>query len=366
MTDTRILQFIGKLGSGGIETVMMNIFENIGSYTFDFVVNRDIQEFYDDKLKKLGGKKIVINNGKYKNKYIRVFSQIREFAYIIRHGSWSIVHFHVSYPGQNFYYMLIAKICRKKIVIHIHSIKRENNIRKRISNYIGKFLFNIIADSKLACSEESGEWCFGKRRYEVIYNGIVTSKFIFSEQQREKKRKEMGFDNQTYIIGTVGRMSLEKNHSYLIDVCKKLLDKVQNFKIVLVGDGELKEDLLKKIKLEGVENWFLFAGTTYHVESYLSAFDLFVLPSIREAFPLSLIEAQTNGLSIISSSIITPEVQINDSFDSIPLENIDDWVTRIYEYMTTKLPRECNQKLIEKFDIKETAAALSRVYRTLL
>ncbi len=96
--------------------------------------------------------------------------------------------------------------------------------------------------------------------------------------------------------GHVGRFVAQKNHTFLIDVFKEFLEIMPNSKLVLIGNGETKEDIMRKIVELKIEKNIILLENIKNVNEYMQAFDLFLFPSLYEGLGIVLIEAQAAGL----------------------------------------------------------------------
>ena len=130
--------------------------------------------------------------------------------------------------------------------------------------------------------------------------------------------------------------------------------------------GEEKNKIENEAKKLNIDSRIFFLGIRNDVGELLSAMDLFILPSIYEGAPLSLIEAQTNGIDAIVTSNISKEVFINDNV--IPLELIEEkWVNKIEECLENEIKEEERKKMYknvenQKYDILETANLFENKY----
>lgn len=130
--------------------------------------------------------------------------------------------------------------------------------------------------------------------------------------------------------------------------------------------GEEKKKIENEAKKLNIDSRIFFLGIRNDVGELLSAMDLFILPSIYEGAPLSLIEAQTNGIDAIVTSNISKEVFINDNV--IPLELIEEkWVNKIEECLENEIKEEERKKMYknvenQKYDILETANLFENKY----
>lgn len=192
-------------------------------------------------------------------------------------------------------------------------------------------LFNRLADCKIAPSELAARYTFGnacvnKGKVKLLHNGLDLSTFHYDEEGRKKLREEFGIGEKTLVLGHVGRFSRQKNHSFLLDIFQEVHNRVPDSMLMLVGQGELKEEIEDKLARLGLADRVLFTGVRADIPQLLSAMDLFVFPSFYEGMPNTVIEAQAAGLPCVISDTITREVNISGKIDYLPLtENASVW-----------------------------------------
>jgi len=140
-----------------------------------------------------------------------------------------------------------------------------------------------------------------KKNIQVIYNG---SDFDFeSKINPHNLRKKLGFSSQEILIVMVARLDPWKDFDTLFESAKILLKEKQSFKIILVGDGELKEDLKIKIKILNIENNVLLLGEKTNVVDYINIADVVVLSTFGEGFSNSILEAMALAKPVIATNV---------------------------------------------------------------
>ena len=164
------------------------------------------------------------------------------------------------------------------------------------------------------------------------------------------------------VIGHVGRFSKEKNHDYLIDIFFEIQKKDNRYKLLLLGDGALKDSLKLKAEKSGLSDSVVFTGNVSNVQDYMQAMDLFVLPSEYEGLGIVGIEAQACGLPCVFSTGVPEEAKLTENVKFVPLEDKDKWVATIKKMI--KLPKLDNTEKIREagYDINETAKQLESIY----
>lgn len=357
----RVLQVVGCMNMGGLETFVMNVFRNIdrSKVQFDFLYITDEHCFYDDEIEKLGGRIFRIT-GRYDN-VRKHCSELREF--MKNNRDIDAVHIHAN----NAFCLLDAMIIKNSgvnnIIIHSHTSLTPD----RIWNDILKNFLPFYAKTMVACSDKAAEWLFpGYCQKKVVFlpNGIDVGKYVYDSKAASEVRNELGLSNK-FIVGHIGRMTEVKNHTFLLKVFSLIKKDNPNAELVLAGDGPLHEKLVNEAKDLGIIESVHFLGVRNDVNRLLQAFDAFVFPSLREGLPVSVVEAQAAGLHCFLSDTITDEVKITNLVKFISLDaGIEQWKTEIEKvcFCGVKHPDLSNEICSAGFDIRQTAEKLCCLY----
>lgn len=353
------------MNRGGIESFMMNYYRHFDhtKIQVDFVVHGHKKGYYDDEIKQYGGDIY----------YVPVKSDdfsgnITALKNIFSTKKYNIVHSHMDAMS----YIPLKYAKQQNIPFRIaHSHCPDSltkNIVKKILNQIARLLVRREATHFFSCSKTTGEWLFGKKRFtskgQMIPNAIEVEKFIFNNEIRNKIRKELNIENK-FVLGHVGHFQFQKNHHYLIEIFSNLV-KVKNDSIlILIGEGEMQEEIKANVYSLGLSEKVIFLGSRPDVNEFLNAMDVFLLPSKFEGFPLSLIEAQTNGLPVFTSDVISKEIAITDLVRFKPLNNANEWIEDILEAKRSE--KDMYEQITQSgYNIKVEAEKLQDFYLNLL
>lgn len=327
MRKIRVLYMHGGiLARGGTETFMMNTLRNIGDdIHIDFLVHGFEKGVYDNEIIELGSKihYIPIKSKDY-------FGNKREMTRVIKEGNYDIVHAHLN--AMNGPALKIAKKLGVGIRIsHSHASEHytTNPIKMMLNNHAMKSIPKYATDL-FSCSKVAGDFLYDGLPYKIWYNAIPTDLFAYDVSTRDRLRKEYSLED-SLVIGHIGRFNFQKNHEQLIRIFNQLLNEYSNAKLVLVGEGELESNVRSQVSKLGINESVIFMGSISNVPEMLSMFDVFLLPSVFEGLPYVLVEAQANGLLVLSSDKIDKETKIIDNFYFIDPSNIDQWVTTFKE-----------------------------------
>jgi len=317
----RILQVFAEMNRGGAETMIMNLYRHIdrGKIQFDFIVHTQEKCAFDEEIEQLGGriyrvpKYVGKNHFAYKNAWKDFF---------ISHPGYRIIHGHVRSTAS--IYLNIAKRNGLITIAHSHSIESRGNWLERKVKNIMQLPIRYIADFYFACSDQAGEWLFGKNviykdNYYILKNAIEIKKYEFDELKRIKIKEKLGIKDEL-VIGHVGNFTFPKNHQFLIEIFFEFQKKNKNTKLLLVGSGVLENSIRKKISDLYLDNNVILTGSVSNVYDYMQVMDIFVFPSIFEGLGMAAIEAQASGLYTFVSDKIPEDVHLTNLIEVIPLK----------------------------------------------
>lgn len=356
----RILHCFNGLDNGGVEAFVMSVYRNIdrNKYQFDFLLRNENRTHYWDEIENMGGKIFVMPP--YPKKAISNYIATKKF--LEEHSEYDTVHVHAN----SLFYVSVLKIATKlnvkNVIIHSHSSCSQNKIVRIIHNH-NKKKINRISNVQLACSNLAGKWMFNTS-YKVIHNGIITDKFKYNEEIRNKLRDELNI-NDRFVIGHIGRFVEAKNHSFILDIFKNYSEKNPKATLVLVGFGPLKDTIVNKVCNLELSDKVIILTDRNDPYNLLQTFDLFLFPSLYEGLPISLVEAQCSGLPCLCSNEIDKRSFINPNVCSFGLNNsVEDWASKINELKSLDFDRANGKSLVKKsgFDIATTCNELIDIY----
>jgi glycosyltransferase involved in cell wall biosynthesis len=174
----------------------------------------------------------------------------------------------------------------------------------------------------------------------VVNIGLPENKFLFNPQLRKKIREEFNIPEDSIVIGTVSRLVEFKGHIFLMKAFAELLKSYPGLRLLIIGDGPLKEDLISKSKQLQIDQKTIFTGARNDISGILSAMDIFAQPSMDfggESFPVSILEAMSIGLPIIASNVGDIGKMIGDTNGVLTIpENVDEIVGGLNSLLNTK------------------------------
>lgn len=349
----KVLEIVPNMQQGGLENLVMNILRNIDRNKFEihFLYHYNSNYYFDDEIIKLGG---IIHKCSFRQDR-NLFKYKQFLKQFFKENQFDVVHSHML--STSYFTLKYAKKNGCKILInHSHNSTTE----KTLKGYIKKFMISKstkYANVYLACSKEAGKFAYPKRNFEVINNCIDLEAFKYSEINRKKVRNELKINKDDFVIGNIGRLNIQKNQLFLLECFSKV--NLKNKKLLIIGTGELKDKILKKIKELHIENEVILKE---NVDSkiYYSAIDCFVLPSIFEGFPLTAIEAQANGCPCIFSNRISEDVKLNKNVKFCDVEDKKKWINIFSDF---KLKRISNLSTnLKEYDIAYLIKKITSIY----
>jgi len=326
----RVLQIVTQMNRAGLESRLMDIYRNIdrSRIQFDFFTCRKEMGSFDDEIKTMGGK-VYYNNPLDLRGIHWISSRFKSF--LLDHSEYKIVHCHL-----NQWCGLVLKGAKQANVpvriAHSRTSLQKFSANNLIKNLV-KFSTNRYATHYFAVSRKAGEWLFGKRMVdlgivEIWPNAIDCKKFIYNPQKRKKMRETLGLSND-FVLIHVGNLRPEKNHAFLFQIFKRVLDEQPSAKLILVGRDMMGGKLQSLAREIGIDHSVQFLGSRSDVPDLLQAGDVFVFPSLYEGFPGAVLEAQAAGLPCVISDTITDEVCITNNVKQLPLGDIRPWEEEI-------------------------------------
>lgn len=344
---------------GGVETYLMNYYRFIDrdKIQFDFI-NMYEKLCFEDEIKNLGGKIYNIEN--VKKNPIKYAIQLKN---IIQKGHYKVVHINML-SAANILPILISKLLNvNRIIVHSHSSNIPVGYIKKLLHVINKKIVTTYATDFLACSKLAGKWLFSNRvKFKIVNNALDTKKFLFDSNIRKYIRNNMNL-NDKFVLGHIGRFEITKNHKFVIDVFNEICKIDKNCILILIGDGELLDNIKQKVNNLNLNKNIIFLGVRTDINILYQAMDIFILPSLFEGLPISGIEAQASGLKCFFSNKISKESDITGLVKYLPLKSPKCWANIILKYKNGYKRGNMEQKVLQSgYDIEDASKRLERFY----
>jgi glycosyltransferase involved in cell wall biosynthesis len=220
-----------------------------------------------------------------------------------------------------------------------------------------------------ACGDAAGKWLFGDAAFLVLNNAVPAEHFHFDARKREETRDALKIPRDALTVCHVGSFNEQKNQAFLVEAFAELLKVRSNARLLLVGDGKLKNDCEQRAKTLHVSDKVIFAGVMDDVAGVLCAADIFALPSLHEGLPLTLIEAQCAGLDCVASDNVTREAALTELVSFCGIADAGKFAKALLK-MPAKDRETASEDAIERvrkagYDVSANAGTLSKWYETL-
>lgn len=364
----KVAQILGPANAGGVESMIMNLYKNIDrtKVQFDFFVENTCPIIDQEVIEKLGGKVVIIP------KYTKIFHYMKTLKRLFKEGQYDVVHSNVN--ALSIFPLRAAKKAGIKIrIAHSHSTANKKEWKKTLIKNMLRPFSRVYPTHYFACSELAGKWLFGKKKWNsgqvyLINNAVDLEKFKFDEIKRNEIRKQLNIvDN--FVIGHIGRFMQQKNHTFLIDIFHELVKQKPDAKLLLVGDGPLKEQITEKVKNLHIENNVLFLGLQKRTQDFYQAMDCFLLPSLYEGLPVVGVESQANGLNCFFADTITKETKVNENVKYLSLQlSAKQWADEIISSTNNNINRLLGYENLKnsQFNISSEAKKLLNKYEEIL
>lgn len=327
----KVLHIFSGYG-GGISSLLVNLIEN-KSDDFDFDVmafSLNNGEQFIERLAKVGCQAYEmprprIDGYKAFNTYVKRIMSSKQY---------DAVHCHITGWSMLPFYIMARRAGIKSFFLHAHTTKYDRKLDRMFPvNQLNKLINYKCSNGFFTCSDLAADYIYGsytrRRKPILIPNGITEEKFLdeITDEQRERYRKLLGITTNETVLLHVGRFSPAKNHDFMLKFANSLKKQGLQFKLLLVGDGELLETVKNECSCLNLNDLVLFLGRRMDI-SYLMQFcDLMILPSIYEGLPTVAVECQAAGTPMLLASHITKQCDMGlGLLEFLPLESMGKWI----------------------------------------
>jgi len=352
----KILYISPDIGSGGAENILYNIINNQEKKDVILISLTNIG-YYGKKLKTNGYRVIALN---MKINFFILFKFLKLTFFIYKFNP-EIVHTWL-YHG-NLIGGVIAKILGvKKIYWSIHHDFEYSSIFTMLEMKILKILSYFIPQKIVFCSSSSKHNHltngYNKSCSLLIKNGISLKKFKPNSQYRKEVRENLKISNKCFVLGNISRFHPIKDHDNLLKSLSILKQKNIDFICIIAGLGLSNKNkvLRNKISKYKVEDKVKLIGKSNEIFKIVNAFDLNLLTSKKESFPLTLLEAMASGVPCLSTNVGDAVKIIGTTGWVVDTENplaLADCIEKIIKnkYLLKKNSLMARQRILENFSI---------------
>ncbi len=362
----RVLQIVEGMDRGGIETFIMNIYRILDKteVQFDFLVYNTTGD-YESEIEALGGHVYRVPG---RNMSVAGYYKGLDRFFAYNAHRYVAAHQHVSalFAMEPLYYARKYGIPVR--VVHAHNSAHAGHWAHGILHRITRPFINMYATHFLGCSDKAIEWMYKTSpildKAEMINNGIDTRKFAYNAAVRSVKRAELQLSDEDVVWGHIGRFVPVKNHQFLLDIFEVFRKKHRNAKLLLIGKGEMLDAIKERVMQSRLSDAVIFLGLRTDIAELMQAMDVFVMPSLYEGLPVTLVEAQTAGLPVFAADTISQDVKLTPHLQFLSLHSTPQAWSNAIETVCNNFERCDVTDLIRQagFDIKTTADRLLQIY----
>lgn len=363
----KVAEFVTRLEFGGVEAMLLNYtthFQHPEQFKFH-IITQDIND--DNCIRQFEDAGYTVHVVTHKRKSIA--KNIREVYQVLKQERFDIVHSHMTLT--NFYVLFLAKMLGVRVRIsHAHSAFRENNLKAKLTFPILKRMNRAAANIWVACGYNAGVFLYGKdavdtHKVYMMRNAIDLQCFQKNDEIRQMIRKKYGFGDGV-CIGHIGRFSPPKNHFFVLEIFDAIRKIAPKAKFLLVGDGELRDGILAKIKELQLEDSIVLTGNVTNTNEFYQVMDVFILPSFYEGLPVVSIEAQAANLPCLISENVDHRCAITSNVHFLSIQkSADEWVREILKYASQPRSDDNIEALTKAgYNIETEARKLEELYKS--
>lgn len=361
----RVAQVVGKLIAGGVESVVYNYYRHMDHQKVQFDI------FYDADSTVPPPQDLIDMGARFYRipPYQNLLAYIKTLRTCFRQNRYSIVHAHLN--TLNLFPLYAAWRAGVPVRIsHSHSTAGKGEWKNLLKYPLRPFA-KIFPTHYCACSAYAGRWLFGNRFYDsgkvrLLRNAIDLRQFAYDRDTQNRVRAAFELSDK-FVIGHAGRFCYQKNHEFLMRIFSEVYRQNSMARLLLAGDGELKQAVEEQAVALGLERAVLFLGVRRDVNELMQAMDVFVLPSRYEGLPVVGVEAQAAGLPCVLSNAMTRETCLLDTSIFMDLDQSPkQWAQAVLERQD--MPRGDASGALRQagFDIAREAGYLVEYYESLL
>ncbi len=348
MKKINILQLSTGLGVGGAEQVILGLSKNLNKTIFNnHVIGLSKSAALNFRFEEAGIQTIILNKDKSLSDFKDMVSYVNRF---VKDNNIDVIHAHMPHA------LFIASTVKLmnphvKICFTSHSTVMGGKLRDYII-----FLLKPLREIDILFSKEQYDYKY-KSNYAIIPNGINVDSYASNSEK---------FDKFTFLA--IGRLYEEKNHTLLIQ-CAKSMKVNYKFQILIAGDGPLHNELQEEIESNNLEDYIKLLGMRSDIAELLNKVHCFVMPSLWEGLPISILEAGAAKVPVISTPVGSIPFLLNSEnsyltsqkhFSDTMIEVMDNYETAM------KKAEKLKEKIIAGFTHESMVVQHENIYAELV
>ncbi len=295
----RVLHIIKSLGRGGAEKLLPETLKihDRNRFEFHYAYFLPWKNQLVDDIRDNGG----IVNCFRANNNLQLLTRVPSIVRYVRENKIQIIHAHLPWAG--ILARIVGKLCSLPVIYTEHNKQERYHIATRIMNLATLNMSTTL----IAVSQDVADSVYKhkpgyKPTIRTVVNGVNTDHFNPAYFDRETIRKNLRIPSDAFVVGTVSVFRFQKRLDLWMDLAFEISKKCANAQFIIVGDGPLRADLMKKRIALGLEGKIHMPGLETDVRPYLASFDIYMMSSIFEGLPVALLEAMSMACPIISTN----------------------------------------------------------------
>ena len=381
----RVAHIISRMVTGGAEEDVLSTIQGLDKnrYDIDLIVGEECNKNIFDISHESRFNIIQINGLKGKLNFFYDPIILIKLIILLKRNHYDIVHTHTTKTG--ILGRLAARIVRVPIIICRLQGTAIQTFSSKILNWAlmffekltGRFTDAYISVSEILSKNYKEKGIGTKTKYYTVYSGMNLDKFFNVREniKQEEIIKELGITSDNFIIGNIGRLEVAKGHKFAIEAFKKVQEERENslLKLIIIGEGEEKENLIRYVKKLGLEDKIIFTGYRKDVEKLMAIMDIFVLSSLREGLPRVLVQAAAVGVPSIAFNVDgVPEI-VKDDYNGflVKPKDVNQLADKIIKYIDNRELIELHGKngrnfVNGKWSIENMVNQVDEIYQNLI
>lgn len=299
-----------------------------------------------------------------------LWKNVKSLKSIIIKYNFDIIHSNTGYDRTASAFA--SRGTKAKHITNCHSLE---SISHNLTHYIrNRYLTqHFIADGDSIRDRIIKENNIPENKISVVYNGIEPGGMSRDNELRNKIRRELNVNENEIVIGSVGRLVNFKGYKYLLSAFRIISEKISNTKLIIVGDGELKDSLINQARVLNINDKVVFTGFRDDLQAVYSAFDIYVNSSIGgggELFPFTILYAMAQSLPVVAARVGDIPTMINDGVNGFLVEEkspfrISDKVVQLIknQEISSKFGENGLLKLEKEFNLKKMVDKIEEIYQ---
>ncbi len=363
---THVVHVIGSLRTGGAEKMLVNLLQSVDKTDFRYSVLCLGMEGELASEVRASGVQVKV----YKVRFRNFLRDIRYLASWFRSQNVQVIHSHMYYA--TLWSHLAGMLAGVPVRVTTEHGKElwKNKLQILVGQWLSGRTYRHIAvseDIKIIRQTQHG---FAPERISVVPNGVPIPIQSDCASARKRVRQEFELEKNQILVGTVGRVVAAKDYLNMVRALELVRQEIPGVHWLQIGDGPLLDQLRQEVAERGLDSAVTFAGRRSDIPDLLGAMDLWVMSSVREGLPVSLLEAMAERLPIVATDVggIPDAVTHNKSAWLVPAENsnaLGGGIIKILQNpsLATELAVAAYDCVVEKYSIQSVSEKVTEIYR---